>query len=206
MQTHDTVQTEMKRTSMSKCQINRHTNCRFSVIRTRNQSIPKMLFSSEMQASTQYQRTVPVLFQSGSARTRNCNEKNQLNIRLSIHFQSADRLFVQFCRFWLWRDVLIDITMISRQDVWQCVMYANHVHATYVACGGWRRVVHIHAYIDHDASLSTNIHWVYIHLHWRCLPLLLPCLKQCCVFGMSNDVENACLNAYCVSASPITFS
>ena len=197
----------MKRTSMSKCQINRHTNCRFSVIRTRNQSIPKMLFSSEMQASTQYQRTVPVLFQSGSARTRNCNEKKQLNIRLSIHFQSAERLFVQFCRFWLWRDVLIDIThtMISRQDVWQCMMYANHFHATYVTCGGWRWFVHTKLSIMTQLYQQTFIGSTPICIG-GVFSCCFHCLKQCCVFGMSNDVENACLNAYCVSASPITFS
>ena len=183
MQTHDTVQTEMKRTSMSKCQINRHTNCRFSVIRARNQSIPKMLFSSEMQASTQYQRTVPVLFQSGSARTRNCNEKNQLNIRLSIHFQSADRLFVQFCRFWLWRDVLIDITMISRQDVWQCVMYANHFHATYVACGGWRCVVHIHI------SIMTHL---YQQTFIGSTSICIGGVFSCCFHVSSNAVSLGC--------------
>ena len=130
-----------------KCQINLHTNCRFSVIGARNQSIPEMPFSSEMPASTQYQRTVPVLVQSRSA--VNCNEKNQLSGCPYISNQQRD------CSFncvdlgsgeTSWQISLYDITNKDR-------MYAHHFHATYVTCGGWMCVVHIHRYIDHYASL-----------------------------------------------------
>ena len=175
----------MKRTSMSKCQINRHTNCRFSVIRTRTviKVFPRCCFQVKCRPQHNINGRFLCYFQSGSARTRNCNEKNHLNIRLSIHFQSAERLFVQFCRFWLWRDVLIDITMISRQDVWQCVMYANHFHAAYVACGGWRCVVHIHI------SIMTHL---YQQTFIGSTSICIGGVFSCCFHVSSNAVSLGC--------------
>ena len=143
-----------------KCQINLHTNCRFSVIGARNQSIPEMPFSSEMPASTQYQRTVPVLVQSRSA--VNCNEKNPAQW-LSIHFQPAERLFVQLCRFGLWRDVLTNITMISRtKKGCMLIIFMQHVSHVEAGCA---------LCIFIDTSIMMHL---YIHLHRRCLLMLLP--------------------------------
>ena len=79
----------------------------------------------------------------------NCNEKNQLSGCPYISNQQRD------CSFncvdlgsgeTSWQISLYDITNKDR-------MYAHHFHATYVTCGGWMCVVHIHRYIDHYASL-----------------------------------------------------
>ena len=124
-----------------------YTNCRFSVIRARTQTIPGMLLQWEKPAPYQVVHTFPI--------------REIVRSVLSI-LALARRLDRHHYGLWLWCQ-----TNKNR-------MYAHHFHATYVTCRGWMCVVHIHRYIDHDASLSPKIHWVYIHLHWRCILMLLP--------------------------------
>ena len=180
-----------------KCQINRHTNCRFFVIRACHQSIPQMPFFK-------WNASLNTISTCINGRFLWCEFSPEV---LGIAMRTTSSVSVYSYIHNQQRNCSFNCVDFGPGETsWQTSLWYQwyHEQRNDIICSlisrkerhMWRLDVRC-SEIDRSWCISTSI--CIGCVFWCCFH----CLKQCCLFRMSRVPF---LNAYCICASPITLS